>query len=246
MYPINLWSKSIGRILFVYLQVCLWTALYSKGITSAASGDQIRTIFSIIFSNIVFSVMECNTVSLINDKIRSGEIAMDLMKPMNFMAYTFSIYIGENIANFVFRTIPLAVIAVVFWRTFIVDFHFIGLFLISLILSFILNFIYSFIIGLIAFWLMVTWPLNMLLNSIYKFFSGVWIPTFLLPFGLNLVSSVLPFKYIYSCPMNVILATDFKTAAMQLLYQLLWCVSLYVLSLIIWTCGRKKLVIQGG
>ena len=246
MYPVNLWSKSFGRMLYVYLQICLWISLYSTNAIDTSGNAKIKALSCIILANIIFTVMECNTVNQINDKIRSGEIAMDLLKPMNYMLYTFSVYIGENIINFIFRTLPLTLIITVFWRKYIFTLNFIGGFFVSVILSFFINYLYSYIIGLIAFWLMVTWPLNILLNSIYKFFSGMWIPLFLFPKSLGYISIILPFKYIYTCPINILQAEHIDMVYTELLSQLIWCIGLFLLSILVWKHGKKKLVIQGG
>ncbi|MBR6403066.1 MAG: ABC-2 family transporter protein [Eubacterium sp.] len=215
--------------------------------TDNSSADiRTKALTSIIISNIIFSIMECNIVNQINDKIRSGEIAMDLLKPMNYMAYLFSTYVGENIINLIFRTVPLVIVSSIFWKQHIASLHYYCFFLISILFSFFINFLYSYIIGLIAFWLLVTWPLNMMLNSIYKFFSGIWIPVFLMPKTLNSISNILPFKYIYSAPISILLAEKQVDVMTQLLLQLTWCIGLSIFSVCIWNYAKRKLVIQGG
>ena len=246
MYPVNLWSKSLGRILYVYLQVHLWIALYSNHIGTESTDNRVRAITCIIISNIIFSIMECNIVNQINEKIRSGEIVMDLLKPMNYMTYLFSTYLGENIINFIFRTIPLITVTALFWNQYIGVLHYIACFILSISISFIINFLYSYIIGLIAFWLIVTWPLNMMLNSVYKCFSGIWIPIFLLPKSLGMISNLLPFKYIYSSPINILMANNNKIVITELLLQMIWCIGLYIICVLTWKYANNKLIVQGG
>lgn len=245
MYRTNIFAKVFGRILFLYMQIQLWKALYMSNMGNTKSGEQ--TVTYVIIANIVFTVMECNVVDWLNEKIRNGQISMDLIRPMNFGVYAFSICIGENVVNFIFKTIPVLICVLVFWRNLISLNSNILYFVLSLLLGIVINFLYSYLVGLLAFWFLVTWPLNMLLNAIYKLLSGVWIPVFFFPSILKHIGVFLPFQYIYYVPISFI-TTNISSHMIvnQLIFQLLWVVILSTGVFMVWHFGRKKLVIQGG
>ena len=110
-----------------------------------------------------------------------------------------------------------------------------------------IQFFYSLIIGLLAFWLIVTWPLNMLLAAIYKLLSGSWIPVAMFPNLLAKINMFLPFRAIYAIPVTIITTPmDRSSIGSNLAVQLIWLVILYLATLLIWKVGKKKLVVQGG
>jgi ABC-type uncharacterized transport system permease subunit len=119
--------------------------------------------------------------------------------------------------------------------------------ILSVILAYGIQFLYSLIIGLLALWLIVTWPLNMLLGAIYKLLSGVWIPVTMFPDLLYRINLFLPFRAIYAIPVTILTqkmeANDITGA---LLTQLLWIGILFLFTEIVWFFGKRKLIVQGG
>lgn len=122
-----------------------------------------------------------------------------------------------------------------------------GFGILSILLAYSIQFLYSLIIGLLAFWVIVTWPINMFLGAIYKLLSGVWIPVTMFPEMLYKVNLFLPFRAIYAIPVSI-LANGMKINVIwqSIGIQIIWLVILYILMQCIWHVGRRKLVVQGG
>ena len=117
----------------------------------------------------------------------------------------------------------------------------------SLALAYAIQFLYSLAIGLMAFWLIVTWPLNMLLGAFYKLLSGSWIPCAMFPEFLAKINSFLPFRAMYEIPVTMLTnQMDARAILIKLSVQVAWLFALFALVKLVWNVGTKKLVVQGG
>ena len=243
-YRVNIWMKLFGKIMYLLVQVSIWRALYASN-ASGGNGALKDMVTYIIVANVINTFIEFDIINFVNSKIQNGDIVLDLMKPFNYIGYVFCYGFGGNIVNIFSQTIPLLLCAVLFFGFRVQLGNYILFFLLSLLLSIVISFLYAFLIGILAFWLFVTWPLNMLMNSIYKLLSGVWIPIWLFPGVLKKIVTFLPFQYIYYVP-TLIFTKPQASSYEMIAGQLIWIVVLALLCGVVWKRGRKKLVIQGG
>ncbi len=242
-YRSNTLIKSIGKILYVYVQMCLWTALSH----SNHNIDISQTITYVIVTNMIGIFVDVNVIQLINDRIRTGDISLDLMRPFDFRLYAFSYGIGNNIVNIIFQFIPTITFCIIVCHKYISIVGCIPAFIVSMIFATIISFLFYFIIGILAFWLMVTWPINMLLGAVHKLLSGSWIPLWLFPEKARKIVELLPFSQIYYSPVSIIVTNKNADEILKvLLGQVIWIVVLYIVSLIMWKSGTKRLEVQGG
>lgn len=176
VYPSAICAKFLSKILYLYLQFSIWKALFLSNSQTTMALNQEDTLKYIVVATIISSFIECNTIEWINTQIQSGNIVTDLIRPIDFRKMVFSRHLGDTIVKIVFYCIPLTIIALFIMPTHILlrTQFFWGI--LSIVFAYCIQFLYSLTIGLLSFWLIVTWPLNMLLGAIYKLLSGVWIP----------------------------------------------------------------------
>ena len=159
----------------------------------------------------------------------------------------FSKHLGTSLIKFLLYCIPLCVVTGFAYHSPVIAEGQLLFGLISVAAAYLIQFFYSLIIGLMAFWLIVTWPLNMLLAAIYKLLSGSWIPVQMFPGLLKHINAFLPFRAIYAIPVTIITTPmEQESILRNLLVQLIWLVILYLLTLVTWKVGKKKLIVQGG
>jgi ABC-type uncharacterized transport system permease subunit len=246
-YPSAVWAKFFSRIIYLYLQFSIWKALFASNSQTNMSLNQNDTLKYVAVATIISTFMECSTIDWLNAQIQTGNIAMDFIRPVNFKGMLFSRHLGDTIVKMIFYCIPLSVVVVMIMGKQLLcpTQFFYGI--LSVILAYGIQFLYSLIIGLLALWLIVTWPLNMLLGAIYKLLSGVWIPVTMFPDLLYRINLFLPFRAIYAIPVTILTqkmeANDITGA---LLTQLLWIGILFLFTEIVWFFGKRKLIVQGG
>ena len=71
------------------------------------------TLKYIIVATIIAAFIECNTIELINAQIQTGNIIMELIRPIDFRKMIFSRHLGDSIVKIVFYCIPLSVLVIV-------------------------------------------------------------------------------------------------------------------------------------
>lgn len=246
-YRSSVWATFLSRIIYLYMQFCLWSALFSSQTAAGLAMGREDTLRYVIVATIISTFIECDAVQWINNQIQSGDIAVQLIRPIGFGAMVFARHAGKSAVRLILYGIPLAVISALFFGQPLCCPAQLPFALASVLLAYLIQFLYSLILGLMAFWLIVTWPLNMLLGAVYKLLSGSWIPAAMFPDALRKLNAFLPFRAIYEIPVSIItLPMDRKRIAGKLAVQVFWLAFLFVLMKAAWKTGTKKLVVQGG
>ena len=246
-YKSSVWANLLSKVIYLYMQFALWNALFTSNVGIDIPLDHDDTIRYVIVATIISTFMECDVIAWINQHIQSGDIANQLIRPIKYKAMIFSKNLGTGIIRLVLYAVPLVIVVTVFYHKPVICKEQLLYSIISVILAYIIQFLYSLIIGLMAFWLIVTWPLNMLLAAVYKLLSGSWIPVAMFPELLAKVNFFLPFRAIYAIPVTLLTtAMDRHDIKEAIGVQLIWIVILFLFSELMWAVGNKKLVVQGG
>ena len=184
----------------------------------------------------------------IEKKLKDVTIANEFLKPVSFRGRILSENLGENFFNICFNFLPVCLIASFFSNvqkpSSIEGFI---LFIISAILGYLILWQMSFIVQALAFWMYRVWGIATIKDVVIYIFSGAAIPLWFIPnWVLNFIK-LTPFDLIYFTPVKLYLGQitshDF---AWNIGRQALWILILYVIGDILWKCGEKKVVVQGG
>ena len=246
-YLNSVWANFLSKIVYLYMQFALWNALFSSNTGKNIPLGQDDTIRYIIIATIISTFMECDVINRINQQIGSGDVANQLIRPVDYRAMIFSKHLGASFVRIILYALPLSIVVAVFYNKPLICREQLIYGIISVLLAYMIQFLYSLIIGLMAFWLIVTWPLNMLLAAIYKLLSGSWIPLAMFPDLLSKINMFLPFRAIYAIPVTMITTSMDQAEIMSdILVQLMWLVILFLLSELTWVVGKNKLIVQGG
>ncbi|HPZ08360.1 MAG TPA: ABC-2 family transporter protein [Candidatus Eremiobacteraeota bacterium] len=184
----------------------------------------------------------------IADEVKSGKMAIDLIKPVDYQVMNYARGLGQSAFRLLFFMPPVLV------ATFVVfpvhppsSIYNLFLFFLSTFLSLLIYLGINFFMGLISIYTIsiegILYPKNMMI----ELFSGLMVPIDWFPLWFQHVSSLLPFKYIAFVPLNLYLGRiDVSVAYSALLVQLLWVIILFAAGRILWLMCRKKIVIHGG
>lgn len=247
VYPSAVWAKLFSKITYLYLQFCIWSALFASNSMKNPELNKADTLRYIVVATIVSTVIECNVIEKVNAQIQSGNIATELIRPIGFKRMLLARHLGDTAIKLLYYLVPLIVLIKASVSLPLLCFRQIGLGVLSVLLAYFIQFLYSLIIGLLAFWLIVTWPINMFFGAIYKLLSGAWIPVTMFPETLYRINLLLPFRAIYAIPVSILTSSMTVIEIWQsICVQVVWLVTLYILVQIIWHVGRNKLIVQGG
>lgn len=247
VYPSAVWAKLFSKLIYLYLQFCIWSALFASNSIKNPELNKADTLRYIVVATLFSTVIECNVIEKINAQIQSGNIATELIRPIDFKRMLLARHLGDTSVKILCCLVPLIALVKTRVSLPLLCFEEIEFGILSVFLAYCIQFLYSLIIGLLAFWLIVTWPINMFFGAIYKLLSGAWIPVTMFPETLYKINLFLPFRAIYAIPVSILTSSMKDINIWQSIsVQVMWLVILYILVQIIWHVGRKKLVVQGG
>ena len=249
-YRVEYFTGITQTLLALLVQLYLWRALLGQS-GQASTDTGVITLGDmttyVLVATLLATLTSNNIIYDIVDRIRTGQISTDLIRPMNFTAYMFCRMVGGSLFNFLFRLIPVLVIGMIF-----LDFQFPSIpnlifFCVTVVNAVIIMFLVTFSLGMLSFWYMAMWQVDVLLGSAIALFSGRLIPLWFFPKVLVSISSFLPFRLIYFVPISVYLGkVEIIDCWYSVLQQVIWIVILYTVTRLMWHGAVKKLVIQGG
>lgn len=181
-------------------------------------------------------------------EIREGTFSYSIVRPFHPIHWA----VAENLiykALFLLILIPVWLAAAAFVP--VLRIHMTadqwGLFVVALTLAAIIRFSISYAFGMLGFWITKVTALYGMVEVVSLFLSGRIAPLSLLPPALQEISLYLPFRYIYSLPLEI--ATGASTGGglwYGFLGAVLWTIGFGLTIKWLWKAGLKKNQAVGG
>lgn len=229
-----------STLISIIVQYFLWQAVLINRPVS-----EFKQTLSYLVLMQFLSVLFPKTSYDVNDKVRSGDIALDLLKPVGISTQLFWESVGYATAKFAF--IGVVNIGIYLW---LLDFR-IALAAILMvasagILAYILYFELEMLLGTLSFYTYSIWGISTLKEAILLILAGNVFPVYFYPAALRTLSSFLPFQYSFSAvgmlAQTPTLGLFFRVTTIQLAYIVLIAVILRML----FRHAITKTIIQGG
>lgn len=245
-YAAWFWAGTFATILQLLILYYFWHAVYAN--RTEIADMPLQTMLTYMVIAMFLGEYVSGVGSELARDIRNGNIAIELMRPYHLLNRLVSMDIGYKLSNSIRSSLPMFVIALLF----------IGiklpptieatlLFCTSAIIGILLGAQIDLIIGVIAFWTINTWGLQVFKESIMRFFSGALIPITLFPGWFQTLSNFLPFQSMVFVPVSIYTGTvTGLDAYLAIAIQLVWLVSAFVIVRIIWAFAVRKVTILGG
>lgn len=239
---------SIGtNIILMFASVFLWKTAY-RGVDTVAGLEERQMVTYAIVSILLGAVFTCNVENVINGRIREGEIATDLIRPVNLMLCWLSEDIGESVCAIAIRFAPLLVLATLFFQAPLPSSLTAGvLFLLSCLLSFGILWLLSALVGVAAFRILELGNMGIVKDAIVRLLSGSIVPLWLFPKSVVKISAFLPFQYTYQTPLGIYIGKLAPAQALSsMAVQGLWIAVLGLLLVAAWNKAKRHVMVQGG
>jgi ABC-2 type transport system permease protein len=248
-YPFQVWAELGINLLFMYIYVCLWRALYAGRDTVIGYDRRQMLTYIIVAQTLITFQFTIRTVAAIETRVRSGEVVIDLMRPIDFQATLLATGCGTALHTLLTNMGPkfalfaaMGVVGPPASGTALL------LFTISAALGFVILFGIEFLIGISAFWLVevrglyaaIMWGLN-------SFLSGYFVPLEFYPHWLAAIARAMPFQAMIYTPSALYAGSlTGPTAFAALLGQAAWVVALLGAGRLVFRTAYRRLVVQGG
>jgi len=245
-YPAGVAMVFLSYPIIIMMYRYVWSAVYANQ-QSAGGFDRETMLTYVTVSWLLNTYYMTPTGRNLGAAVREGQVAMDLIKPLNLMG----IYLGQSIGRtgfrLVFATIPLLIIF-----SFAADLKrpeplMLLPFLCTLLLGYMINFSLDYMIGLTSFYFGYNQGVRMGIRMVMNLAGGMVIPISYLPEGLARVLKWLPTQFMFYQPVQMFLGRySYQDAWLKVTQALLWVLLLVVLAQLMQRGGMKRLAVSGG
>jgi ABC-2 type transport system permease protein len=246
-YRLWVWTEFVVQLLSMTIFVFFWRAVYANSASRIGGLNLAQTINYILLAQTLAPLIENRLIFQFGWMIRSGQVAMDLLRPMDFQG-RFYVEALTNLFLFLLLKLPLLLIAVlVFGLQLPADLLTWVVFLVSLILGHAILFFVDWLFACLAFYSTETWGLSVVRVAVGTFFSGALIPLAMMPGWLQSIANALPFAQSLYVPVSLLSGiTPVTDAAQAWAVQLLWLIGLALVSRLFFRVAVRKITVQGG
>jgi ABC-2 type transport system permease protein len=226
----------------------LWVAVYESAVEMELSRQSLITYVVLGQAFSFGRPGQRRAIVRISSNIRTGNVALDLIRPTDYQLLHFSNTLAVYITETLMVSLPSYALALlVFGIDAPASWEAAAGFVLSLAGAFLLVFSLDFFIGLMAFWTVSVWGMTYAKMAVVDVLAGTIVPLSLFPRWLERVAMALPFRGIAYVPLSIytgaIRGADIWT---NILVQLAWGGALILLTRLIWLRAQRRLVVQGG
>jgi ABC-2 type transport system permease protein len=182
------------------------------------------------------------------DRIKTGEVAVDLSRPFDFQAWWAAVGYGRAFFLTMARGIPPVLAGAVAFGLRFPDAAWIWpVFGLTLVLAAGVAFAWGFLLQLCAFWILDVRGPNQIGWLAAQFLSGSFFPVVVFPDGAEQIVRALPFVAMVQLPIETFLGKHSGAdLAGVLLTQIGWLVALVLVGRVVLARAVRKVVVQGG
>lgn len=245
---------TLMRFLPIVTQIFLWWAVFESvnGTLVGYTFPDMVAYYLLSMLGRAFSSMP-GLASTVAKQIREGEIKKFLVQPIDMIGFLFLGRIAHKLAYYTISTLPFALVFYLCRGYFTAgwpDLNVMAAFVISLMLAFVLGYFLDLCIGLIGFWFLEVSSLLFVYMLLSFFLSGHMFPLDLLdklPQSLQLVITMLPFKYLAYMPAAIFLGkVDEDRLWTEIGVEVLWLIALIALARLLYSRGVRRYSGYGG
>lgn len=241
-YRLEYYMSLLNAFLYIVIFTSVWAAIFAEGKNKDGLTREIMVQYAIYATLIKVSVSRAR--DLIGEKVRSGDIAVELMKPVSLPMIAMADALGSSMFQLFSRVTPLLVLSF-----FIFDLNMpkgldLGFFA-SYALSFLTFYGLMFTISVSSFFLLDNFGIWILNSALISVLSGAIIPINILPDFAKDIAYMTPYPYLFYLPTMKLIQNTFPFDG-ALMKQAMAATATVGFSLFLFKVARRKVYIQGG
>jgi ABC-2 type transport system permease protein len=236
----GLFTNTVFGFLRAYVLLALWhTRPHLGGYTAHQA-----VLFTFITQALLAPVAIFGQGLSLPDRIRTGDVAIDLFRPMDFQGYWLAGDLGRAALELLGRAVvPIVVGTLAFSLALSTSPVRWLVFLTSVLLAVLVSFGVRYLVALTGFFLLDARGPQVLIMIVGTFFSGMYLPLVIFPGWLGTLARLLPWAAVLQVPADLLMGTAHPT---MLAFQLGWAVLLLAAGRLLTRAVRRRVVAQGG
>ncbi len=242
----GVFTNSVFGMIYSYAYLALWAQRPDAGGYDAVDAVTYVWIGQALLMTV--AVWGGGTTDDLAERIRTGDVAIDLYRPVNVLGWYLAADLGRATYHFLARGLGPTVIG---WLVFDIRLPASVLtaaaFLVSLVLAVVTSFALRFLVASSAFWLLDQTGLKVLSGAFAIFFSGMALPLVIFPEPIRSIAFALPWASFLQTPADIWLG---KREGLDLLLglgqQAAWIAVLLLAAHGVLRLATRRVVVQGG
>jgi ABC-2 type transport system permease protein len=232
------------NMVFGFMRCAVLLTVFAGG-ARVAGYDPSRTVTFVWIGQGLIAVVLIWGNTDFGERVRSGDIAVDLLRPLDVQAAALAEDLGRAGFALLSRfSVPLLVGSAFFTLTLPSSALRWMAFGLSVLLAVLVSFAIRFLVNLVAFWLLDWRGLLSVYGAVSTVLAGLAIPIAFFPGWARVALWATPFPAIIQVPIDVVIGRE---AVLPLLaHQLIWAVALLAAGRLVLARAVRTLVIQGG
>lgn len=239
----------IGNFVYILMIYFLWNAIFKSAGTEVINGMTfMQTFIYLALARSMGGMLYTWTDWQMSNEMKSGNIAVKLIRPLDYQFGLLSAKFGDIATNFILSFIPTIVVISIITGNEIRFGLNLPFFLVSIIIAAIINMLFDFLIGTLSFYTESVWGISTMKDVVVQLLAGAAIPLAFFPDKIRTVIEYLPFQAVYSLPLSVLLNKNLNWIDYLpvLAKQMFWLVILLFLSRLFFNKARKVITVNGG
>ena len=242
----GIFTNSVFGIIYSYAYLALWRANPTAGGYDAQ--DAVTYVWLGQALLMTIALWGGGTTDDLAERIRTGDVAIDLYRPVNMVGWYLAGDLGRAAYHFLTRGLAPTLVGLLLFDIRPPD-SVLGFlaFLFSLPLAVTVSFALRFLVASTAFWLLDASGPRVLSGALAIFFSGMMLPLVLVPGWLGTLARALPWASYVQVPADVWLGKHTGPDLLAALgFQVMWAVVLLAACQGVLRLATRKVVVQGG
>lgn len=236
----------LAVILFIFLK--LWQATFRESGGTVIGGLTLAQMLWYLTVTEAITMSAPRMAQQIDEDVRSGTLAVRLLKPMNYPLYCLSAALGERGVRFVFNMLAGGMVTFLLVGPIEFGAFALPVLVVTVALAFVIDGLCNLIIGLGAFWLEDTSGIVLIYSRLSMILGGMLIPVGLFPDWLQTATAILPFRYMVWGPAQLFVRPEADLAGFAALAgaQGLHIIVLAVVAGLVYNHALQRVSAHGG
>ena len=227
-------------VLFLLVQYFLWKAV------SAGNTYGFSELFTyLVFSHIIAAFYPQYLSHRLGSLIRSGDIAFALLRPYPLPLQLVFEELGSSAYLLLFTSLPILIAGEII-SGFNLAFCNLLPSICFLALSYVMALLIELLFATLQFVTYSSWGINSLKYTAIMLLSGRILPFDFYPSWALKIVEVLPFRFIYASPLEILSGKTNNGFLQLALFALLWIFLLYICFSLIYRACLRRVIISGG
>lgn len=234
-------SWMIQPLVFLFV----WAAAAGEGTLGGLTRDEIVAYYLALILVNQLTYAQANWT--VGDMIRGGDMNRLLLYPMSPLYNTLASELAGKAVYMTFVA-PVALLLALWLKpAFDVTAVAVLVFIPALLMAWLLRFLWGYWLALLAFWATRADALLAVQDALIFLLGGQVAPAALLPDGLRLAATLLPFRYMAAFPAELLTGTlDGRQTALGFTIQAFWLMVAVILYRLMWQHGVRRYTAVGG